>query len=269
MLFHSYSQTAPAMCRKTRAFTLIELLVVISIIALLIAILLPALAQAMEQARRIQCASQVKQQAISFAVYQNDFEWLPHSYLNPAPPPPLPVAGAASAPFSLNVSVANMLGSYGLHQLAMPSLASLTNWICPSLGYAPRGYTIGLFTPATPNLADIFFIDQYAVYTYLDEDSDASPWSTEGVLGNGGLSATHTEQSSKHAMVGEGTFYYNAGDTWANHNNSNSRFVPDGKTNGYNTGYGDGHVTWISGQGVDMFDFTTGQYYTSWTAFFW
>lgn len=55
--------------RHCKAFTLIELLVVISIIALLIAILLPALSAARESARRIQCASNLKQLGISNAVY--------------------------------------------------------------------------------------------------------------------------------------------------------------------------------------------------------
>lgn len=55
-----------------RAFTLIELLVVISIIALLIAILLLVLSSARESARRIQCASNLRQQGIGTMVSAND-----------------------------------------------------------------------------------------------------------------------------------------------------------------------------------------------------
>lgn len=54
------------------AFTLIELLVVISIISILISILLPALASARSQAKVMQCASQMKQLGIAYAIYETD-----------------------------------------------------------------------------------------------------------------------------------------------------------------------------------------------------
>ncbi len=60
--------------RKSRhAFTLIELLVVIAIIAVLISILLPALASAQRAARRVVCASNLKQDGHALDMYANDF----------------------------------------------------------------------------------------------------------------------------------------------------------------------------------------------------
>ncbi len=61
--------------RKQR-FTLIELLIVIAIIAILAGMLLPALNKAQESAKKIKCASQLKQMHVAFMLYaDNNGEW--------------------------------------------------------------------------------------------------------------------------------------------------------------------------------------------------
>ncbi len=57
-----------------RGFTLIELLVVIAIIALLAAILFPVFARAREQARKSSCQNNLKQIALAWTQYAQDYD---------------------------------------------------------------------------------------------------------------------------------------------------------------------------------------------------
>jgi prepilin-type N-terminal cleavage/methylation domain-containing protein len=71
------TQANPIQRRET-SFTLIELLVVIAIIAILAAMLFPALGKARGIARRVNCASNLRQFGVALKVYQSDYRCFPY-----------------------------------------------------------------------------------------------------------------------------------------------------------------------------------------------
>jgi len=118
-----------------RGFTLIELLVVIAIIAILAAILFPVFAKAREKARQSSCLSNVKQLAVAFQQYCQDYD-----EVTPLNMTYVPIAGAR------------------WYYSMQPYMKSTQVMICPSdqneFGYA-QGYFWGydkLFTRAATNL---------------------------------------------------------------------------------------------------------------------
>ena len=121
-------------CRNT-AFTLIELLVVIAILAILAALILSAISGAKEKARRVRCASHIRQLMLAAHFYaQDSFDLLPSGVSENADP------NDSHIPVISSTTRSNFLFFGGTYRiLDCPSLSAPFNqpagWFYPSYGY--------------------------------------------------------------------------------------------------------------------------------------
>lgn len=200
---------------RRQGFTLIELLVVISIIAVLAAILFPVFSRARENARRASCMSNLKQVALGFMMYAEDYD----GHL-----PVYPYGSGAMPPVAV-----------------FPYVKSYQVFLCPSFTHE-----------TTPNTTTSISTSYGMPWGYPPAKSallnQGNPAAGPGVL------LSSFSQPSLICLLGESAYVYDNGHTYAYpyfragspiRPPSDMTLLPSQHFDGSNYAFVDGHVKWL------------------------
>jgi prepilin-type N-terminal cleavage/methylation domain-containing protein len=138
---------------KHSGFTLVELLVVIAIIGVLVALLLPAVQAAREAARRMSCASNLRQMGLAMLNYHDQNLAFPIGITNPSPGVTtvvnnqwtwpsriLPYLEQSGLYQQLNVGNGTVPSATSTSQLATLVMTPIKMYMCPSDPGNPKQY---------------------------------------------------------------------------------------------------------------------------------
>jgi prepilin-type N-terminal cleavage/methylation domain-containing protein len=212
-----------------RRFTLIELLVVIAIIAILAAMLLPALSRSRETSRRTVCKNNLHQLSLGIFQYAGDNDGM------------LVSPGDGLRLYTIVWDQAVALRDYGLavYNTDVENAGTLYN--CPSASKAPRGYR------AWPS-DDLFLMDKYAIYTYLE--TQASKFHSSAI----GKAAVRLNDPNLPLMGDNMMLWPVDGIYGSNHTHAHTEFVPSTSwtrlkplPDAFNQIWTDGHASLYSG----------------------
>lgn len=222
--------------RCVKAFTLIELLVVIAIIAIVASMLMPSLAKAKDRSKRVACLSNLKNQALAFAMYADDFQGI------------YPTAAQKERNFQALYVISSNQGvtlmSYGLNGGRMRTTAAdfaqdiktavvPTVWRCPSRADTPR-----LF-----DQEGLLHVDHFIILTGLP-GAHREWWR--------GVNSPAKNSDPLGPLTADHTMIFPARNSWISNHGRNGPQPAVGSVNydnmaaGHNQSYSDGHAEWMA-----------------------